>query len=122
MKKLFHRMTETKSHALSKYGDIFAPNPKQHTLVKNMQHRIITNEAQPVKRTPYHIPHAWHAEIDHQISEMLENNIIRHSSLPWNAPVILVTKRTVPYVLCVIFGVSMASARRIPIPYPIFVT
>ena len=42
-----------------------------------MQHPLVTDEAQLVKRTPYCIPHAWQAEIDHQISEMLENKIIR---------------------------------------------
>ena len=32
------------SSLISKYVDIFAPNPKIPTLVKNMQHHIVTNE------------------------------------------------------------------------------
>ena len=107
---------------ISEYVDIFAPNPKIPTLVKNMQHHIVTNEALPVKRAPYRIPHTWHADIDNQISEMLENNIIRHSSSPWNAPVILVKKRTVHYVSSMIFRVKMTSAKRIHILYPIYAT
>ena len=81
------------SSLISNFVDIFAPNPKKPTLVKNMEHRIITTETQPVNRKPYRIPHAWHSEIDTQISEMLQNDIIRHSSSPWNAPVILVKKK-----------------------------
>lgn len=78
---------------LSKYRGVFASNPKKPTLVKGMEHRIITSHAQPVKRKPYRLPHAWHEEVNEQVSEMLKNDIIRPSSSPWNAPVILVKKK-----------------------------
>eukprot|EP00794_Sanderia_malayensis_P019807 gene19807-21747_t len=58
-----------------------------------MQHRIITDDVQPVNRKPYRIPHAWYKETEQQISEMLKNDIIQPSSSPWNAPVILVKKK-----------------------------
>eukprot|EP00794_Sanderia_malayensis_P011457 gene11457-12654_t len=58
-----------------------------------MQHRIITDDVPPVNRRPYSIPHAWYKETEQQISEMLKNDIIRPSSSPWNAPVILVKKK-----------------------------
>eukprot|EP00794_Sanderia_malayensis_P005815 gene5815-6513_t len=62
---------------ISSYSDIFAANPKKRNLVNIMQHRIITNESQPVNRKPYRIPHAWHRETDEQITEMLQTEIIR---------------------------------------------
>ena len=34
---------------ISKYGGIFASNPRKPTPVRNMTHRIITNDAQPVR-------------------------------------------------------------------------
>ena len=92
---------------------------KKSTLVKNMQHRIFTNEAQPVKLAPYRIPHAWHAEIDNKISEMLENIIIRHSSSPLNAPVILVKKKdgSLRFV-CVFRGLNDVSKKdTYPLPH-----
>ena len=49
---------------VSEYQDVFDHNPKKPKLVTNMHHRISTNEALPVKRKPYHLPHAWHSEID----------------------------------------------------------
>ena len=49
---------------ISKYVDIFAPNPKKPTIVKTMEHRIITDETQPINQKPYRIPHAWHTEIE----------------------------------------------------------
>ena len=55
---------------ISEYVDILAPNPKKPTIAKTMEHRIITDETQSVNRKPYRIPHAWHTEIEQQISEM----------------------------------------------------
>ena len=78
---------------ISKYNNIFAENPKKPTLVKNVEHRIITEDAQPVSRKSHRIPYAWNDEINKQIQQMLENDIIRPSSSPWNAPVILVKKK-----------------------------
>eukprot|EP00794_Sanderia_malayensis_P000634 gene634-1302_t len=71
---------------ISNFKTIFAPNPKKPTLVRNMEHKIITNDAQPVKRKPYRIPYAYLEETEKQITEMLNNDIIRPSSSPWNAP------------------------------------
>ncbi len=78
---------------ISKYGEVFASNPKKPTPVRNMTHRIITNDAQPVRKKPYRIPHAWNEEVSTQVQQMLDNGIIRPSSSPWNAPVILVKKK-----------------------------
>ena len=81
------------SSLISTDVDIFATNPKKPYLVNIMQHRIITSETHPVNRRPYRIARAWHQETDEQIAEMLQNDIIRPSSSPWNAPVILVKKK-----------------------------
>ena len=78
---------------ISKYVGIVASNPRKPTPVRNMTHRIITNDAQPVRMKPYRIPHAWDKEVSDQVQQMLDNGIIRPSSSPWNAPVILVKKK-----------------------------
>ena len=75
------------------YEDIFAANPMKPTQVQNMTHRIITDDAQPVRMKPYRDPHAWDKEVSDQVQQMLDNGIIRPSSSPWNAPVILVRKK-----------------------------
>ena len=78
---------------VAKYNDIFALNPRKPTVVTTMEHRIITEDSQPIRRKPYRIPYAWNEELSSQIQQMLDNDIIRPSSSPWNSPVILVKKR-----------------------------
>ena len=78
---------------INSYEGIFASNPKKPSLVKDMQHHIITSEALPVNTKPHRIPHAWQDEVNKQIEEMLKNDIIRPSSSPWNSPIILVKKK-----------------------------
>ncbi len=60
---------------ISNFKTIFAPNPKKPTLVRNMEHKIITNDAQPVKRKPYRIPYAYLEETEKQITEMLKRKM-----------------------------------------------
>ena len=78
---------------IERYKDVFASNPKKPNQTTLLEHRIITNDALPVSHKPRRIPVAWEKNVDKQVSEMLSNDIIRPSSSPWNAPVILVQKK-----------------------------
>ena len=78
---------------LKEYEDVFAKNSKKPRQVNNATHQIDTGQSKPVFRKPYQIPYAYTEEFDKQIQEMLENDIIRPSKSPWNAPVILVKKK-----------------------------
>ena len=80
-------------HLVADYSRIFAVNPRKPTVVTTMEHRIITEHSQPIRRKPYRIPYAWNSEVNHQIPQMLNNAIIRPSSSPWNSPVTLVKKK-----------------------------
>ena len=64
--------------------------PKRTNVLK---HKIVTENTLPQYRKPYKIPHAYEKEVDKQIKEMIENDIIRPSISPWNAPVMLVKKK-----------------------------
>ena len=78
---------------LKEYEDVFARNSKKPRRVNNATHEIDTGQSRPVFRKPYQIPYAYTEEFDRQVKEMLENEIIRPSKSPWNAPVILVKKK-----------------------------
>eukprot|EP00794_Sanderia_malayensis_P019311 gene19311-21235_t len=81
------------SSLIDRYEDIFATNPKRPQRNTVLEHKIITNISLPVYQKPRHIPAAWENEVDTQVHEMLDNDIIRPSELPWNSPIILVKKK-----------------------------
>ena len=75
-----------------KHASVFAHNPKKPSQT-SVIHPIVTGDAPPVKSRYYRVPVAWEGEINSQIQEMLDNEIIRPSSSPWNSPIILVKKK-----------------------------
>ena len=77
---------------ICKHANVFARNPKKPSQT-SVVHPIITESAPPVKSRYYRVPVAWEKEINLQIQEMLDNDIIRPSSSPWNSPIILVKKK-----------------------------
>jgi len=124
-KNLSHgeHLTKDQEYRLEKlikeYHDIFASNPKKPALVQNAEHRIITGDALPVKRKPHRIPEAWYKEVNTQIQEMLDNEIIRPSASPWNAPIIQVKKKdnSVRFV-CDFRGLNDATKKEsYPLPH-----
>ena len=78
---------------LNDFKDVFAENPKKPKLVTNTTHEIVTVSTPPIFRKPYPIPYARRDEVNSQLQEMLENEVIRPSHSPWNAPVLLVKKK-----------------------------
>ena len=73
---------------LNEFSEIFTTNSMKPKQISVLKHRIITNNALPQFRKSYPIPYAFEKEVDKQINEMIENDIIRLSISPWNAPVI----------------------------------
>ena len=116
-------LSETQRSALSeiirKYEDIFAENSSKPKKVKHEQHRIITGENRPVCCKTRRIPVAWNSEVDIQITDMLQNDIIRPSQSHWNSPILLVKKKdnTTRFV-CDFRGLNDVTKKdTYPLPY-----
>lgn len=78
-------------NTIKEYSDVFVVEPNLPQKTTLMEHKIETkNEIVYVK--PRRIPFAWEDDVDHQISEMLANDVIRPSKSPWNSPILLVKK------------------------------
>ena len=92
-KNLTEQQKSIVKNLIGEYDDIFAENPKKPKKSKLVEHPIITDDALPVKRKYKRIPLAWEDEVEQQIQEMIKNDIIRPSTSPWNAPLILVKKK-----------------------------
>jgi hypothetical protein len=59
-----------------------------------VEHKIITGEAQPIRKAQYRVPFALRQEMENQVKDMLKKGVIRESSSPWSAPVILEPKKS----------------------------
>ena len=78
---------------LRRNEDVFAADSKKPTLTTITEHKIITENALPVRHKTRRLPKAWEQDIHEQIKDMLEKEIIRPSKSPWNSPLLLVKKK-----------------------------
>ncbi|KAL3498631.1 hypothetical protein ACH5RR_041363 [Cinchona calisaya] len=83
------------SKLLEEFSDVFdipqsLPSPRQHD--NCIPHKP---DAHPLKLKPYRYPHSQKNEIENQVTEMLNNGIIQHSTNPFASPVLLVKIRNI---------------------------
>lgn len=78
------------------HGDSSLTPPASRT-----RHTIDTGSAHPIRQKPYRVAPSERQVITDQIKEMLHKGVIRESSSPWAAPVILVQKKDGSWRFCV---------------------
>ena len=86
---------------LLSYSDIFATSSLDLGHTSIIEHEIDTDQARPIKQSPYRVSVAQREEIDNHISNMLQQGIIEPSSSPWSSPVVLVKKKDGSTRFCV---------------------
>ena len=64
-------------------------------------HKIDTGDSPSISCSPYKIPQKLEEEVNKEIEKMLEMGIIRPSTSPWAAPVVIVPKPDDTIKLCV---------------------
>jgi hypothetical protein len=78
------------------YNDIFHLSGDTLTTTTAAEHAIPTPGIDPcrgIASRNYRIPEALKGELNRIIDKMLKDQIIRHSTSPWNSPIILVKKK-----------------------------
>ncbi|KAL4132497.1 hypothetical protein QTP88_009636 [Uroleucon formosanum] len=79
----------------SEYSDIFFLEGDTLSCTETIQHEIKTSgTSQPVFQRPYRLPYSQKKEIDKQIEQLEQDGIISPSDSPWNAPLLVVPKKT----------------------------
>ena len=88
-----------------------------------VEHRIVTGDTKPIRKTPYRVPFALRKEMEDQVQEMLRKGVIEESSSPWNFPAILVPKKsqdgTPKFRFCVDFRALNAVTQFDSYPLPL---
>lgn len=82
------------SEICREFNDIFYLEGDHLTHTDAVKHTILTDPCKPpINVRPYRLPHVHREEIDKQVQGMLNDDIIRHSKSPWNAPILIVPKK-----------------------------
>ena len=83
---------------LGMFGEVFQTLPGQTNLT---EHRIVTDNACPVRLAPYRLPHAYREAVKRELEEMLSCGIIEPSTSDWASPLVTVKKKDGSLRLCV---------------------
>ena len=86
---------------LYKNINVFGSASKPLTSTNRATHRIDTGGNPPVFVRPYRMSPAQRQEIDKNVTQMLQNNIIKDSVSPYSSPVLLVKKPDGTFRFCV---------------------
>ena len=81
--------------------DVFAINPKRPAKNLKVRHSIPTGDHPPIRHRPFRVSPAEEEVIRKEVKEMLSNDIIKKSTSPWAAPVVLVKKKDGSIRFCV---------------------
>jgi transposase InsO family protein len=109
---------------LRKYRHVFHDETDNHFQGTDLiEHRIITGDAQPIRKAPYRTPFALRDEMSRQVKDMLRKGVIEPSSSPWSAPAILVPKKSADnspkYRFCVDFRALNSVTQFDTYPLPV---
>ena len=78
---------------IADYESIFYVDSEQLTFTNAIKHKITTKDDVPIHVKSYRYPFCHRAEVQRQISKMLDQGIIRPSCSPWTSPVWIVPKK-----------------------------
>lgn len=103
---------------LTKWGGIFAKGDEDFGRTDIVQHQIPTGNATPIRQRFRPLPPAMYKEMRSLLADMLEKDIIRESSSPWAAPIVMVRKKTGEWRFCVDFRKLNAATHKDAFPLP----
>ena len=102
----------------NEYRDVFAINQEELGRTNLFTHKIDTGDHPPISNPPYQ-QSAMKREITKDLIEgMLNDNLIVESFSPWSSPVVLVSKKTKDWRLCVDYRKINAITKKDRYPLP----
>ena len=102
---------------LQQYHDVFVLLPDDAGYCDLSPHRINTGTAYPIKQQARRLPFHQRQSLQSLIDDLLSKGIIRASSSPWAAPIVLVKKPDNSFRLCVDY--RKLNAVTVPDAYPL---
>lgn len=79
----------------NEFRDIFYLPVDKLTATSTIKHEIpLLRDTPPLHERQYRIPQTLRTEVDRQVQKMLDEGIVRHSTSPYNAPIVVVPKKS----------------------------
>ena len=103
---------------LSEYQDIFDWSGENLGRTHLMHHKIETEDVQPIRARPYRLAPVEAEALKKELDKLCKLRVIRPSSSPWAAPVILVKKKNGDYRLVVDYRKLNAVTKKDAYPLP----
>ena len=103
---------------LHEYLDILSKHFFDVRRTSVITHRVDTGEAAHIKCRPYRHVMAEQRELDKMISAFLDAGLIRESTSPWSAPVVMVRKKDGTHRFCVDWRRLNSVTRKDIMPLP----
>ena len=86
---------------LDEYKDIFSVHKWDIGKTNVVRHKINTGESAPIALPTRRVPIALEEKVDKLVETLLEHDIIEPSESPFNAPIVVVTKKDGDIRLCI---------------------
>lgn len=103
---------------LAKWKCVFAQDEEDFGRTSVVQHQIPTGDAPPSRERYRPIPPKLYQELRSMLQDMVDKGIVRESSSPWAAPVVLVKKKSGAWRFCVDYRRLNALTHKDAYPLP----
>lgn len=103
---------------LIRWQHVFSTHDEDYGCTDAVKHRIPTGDAAPSRERYRPVPPTLYQEVRTLLKGMLEGGIIRESSSPWAAPIVLVQKKNGSWRFCVDYRRLNSVTKKDAFPLP----
>ena len=100
------------------YAHVFTGPEEELGRTSRLRHSILTGDAPPIRQAVRRIPPHRRKEVQDLLEDMLKKNVIKPSTSPWAAPIVLVKKKDGNTRFCVDYRKLNAVTNKDAYPLP----